>query len=159
MADKGTVGIDAGKMLVVGNNIGYPSVGVIRVLSGEIHQVGVSKDTTDGSPAQPSMKAVLPHRRSFLWPVSSGSHTISVAVKFTSDSGTGYRPKMVIKANAELGISADVTTEAAAGANAWKTIGPITVTPNAQGALEVILEYDPVLGEANIVHWDNVAVT
>lgn len=158
MADKGTVGMDAGMMAVVGT-LGQPTISKIRILSGEVHQFGITKDTSEGSPSQPSMKAILPHRRRFLWPVASGTRTISVDVKFSVDNGTGFRPMLVIKANAEVGIAADVVTEAAAGAGSYKTIGPVTVNPNAQGTLEVELRFDPVLGSTSIIHWDNVAVT
>lgn len=158
MADKGTVGIDAAQMTVVGS-LGQPTAGKLRIMEGLVYQIGLSKDTTDGSPTQPSMKQTLPHRRSFFWPVASGARTISVNVKFTADSGTGFRPKLVIKANAELSINADVITEAVTGTGVWKTIGPVTVSPSAQGVLEIELRYDPVLGEANTVHWDNVVVT
>lgn len=154
----GSIGVDASQQSL-GQVQSVPALSNVR-LQGQLYLAGLTKDSNDGNPSAPCMKITGPHRRTFLWPVTSGTRTISVDVKYSPDNGAGHRPKMIIKANAEVGITTDTTTEAPSDAgNTWVTIGPITINPNATGVIEVELYLAPELQTQQVTRWDNVVVT
>lgn len=97
---------------------------------------GISKDTSDGNPTQPSMKITHRGEFRFEWVVSSGSRTISVDCRQILNM-TPY-PRMRVLANAALGVTEQ--SASAASGTGWKTIGPISVSPSADGVLVVVLE-------------------
>lgn len=158
MANLGSIGVDSSQARL-GQPQGPPGPANTRIM-GELYLFGLSKDAVDGNPSPPCQKVLGPHRRAFLWPVAAGARTISVDVKYSPDNGAGQRPRLVIRANSEVGLAADISTEAPSDAGGtWVTIGPVSVTPSGIGVLEVELQLDPALQTTQVTRWDNVVVT
>lgn len=157
MANLGSIGTKI--LLGKGGTQGFPGINCVRVGPGERLAMGLTESLTEGNPAAPSMRLDRPHRRRFLWPVASGARTISVDVKYTVDPGVGSRPKLVIRANTDIGVNSDIVTEASSAVNSWQTIGPVSVSPSSQGVLEIELRWDSALENAQVAYWDNVVVT
>ncbi len=98
-------------------------------------QVGVNKQTTDGSPSSPSLQLDYPGNMwRFRWTVKGGNRSISILAKQNSTGSN--RPQMIIKANSNVGISSDLTVAAPDGAG-WVIVGPITFTVPS-GSTDVI---------------------
>lgn len=123
--------------------------------SGALLQLS-GRDDADGHPLPPSLKMVRAGAYKFKWPVAAGARTISIDIKCTVNVA-GFRPYMVLKANPGIGVNEDIRATAASGSG-WNTIGPLTVTPNLAGVLEVEI-WAPFLGQPFQVNWDNVQVT
>ncbi len=101
-------------------------------------QIGVNKETTEGTPSAPSLRLDYPGNMwRFRWVVKVGNRSMSVSAKQNS-TGSAYRPSMVIKANTAVGLMYDVSSSAADGAG-WVTIGPVTFTAGASDVLWVEL--------------------
>jgi hypothetical protein len=99
------------------------------------YEVLGGKDTSEGNP-QPSLRMDAVGFWRFRWSVTSGARTIQIDCKQVLN-GAPY-PTLVVKANASIGVNADVVGTAGTGAG-WKTIGPITANPTSAGALWVEL--------------------
>jgi hypothetical protein len=99
-------------------------------------QVGVTKDSVEGDPATPCIILKQPGAWRFRWGVEAGARSIAVYCKQVDN--TSPYPSLVIKANTDAGINADVETFAAAGAG-WKTIGPVAINPSGYGVLWIEL--------------------
>jgi len=157
MPNLGTIGRTA-NLNQIGAIQSFP--GPVRVvnLGGERYITRLTEDSTEGNPTAPSMKICGPHRHQFRWGVAAGTRTISVDVKYSPDSGSGKRPQLVVKANTDIGVNADQTSEAPSGSG-WVTIGPITVNPTSDGALSCELRYDHHHLDVQVVNWDNIEVT
>lgn len=114
-----------------------------------------SKSTTEGDPAQPSLKIDAYGMLRFRWTVESGARTISINVKQAINLSP--RPTLVVKKNTEIGVNADVTGTAASSTG-WVTIGPVTINPTSDGAVwvEIHSNYD---GEDAPSYWDHVVTT
>lgn len=89
-------------------------------------------------------------------PFPSGTNTIQVDVK--QSVNVSPRPTLIVKANPDFGVNADVTGTAGSGAG-FVTIGPLTVAPTSDAALTVILanNYDSQDGGAPC-YWTNLIV-
>lgn len=81
--------------------------------------VGVSKSTTEGSPAAPCLRIAHIQFWRFRWAVEVGARTVTVQVKQAINAAP--YPKIVIKANPDVGLAADVTQSAGPGSD-WKSI-------------------------------------
>jgi hypothetical protein len=99
-------------------------------------QLGVIQNTVDGYPSAPSIQLTIHGFWRFRWTVTPGARTISVQVKQAANS-TPY-PTIIVRKNASIGISADVTGTSPGGTG-WVTIGPVTVTPSSEGVVWVEL--------------------
>lgn len=88
-------------------------------------QVGINKDTTIGNPAAPSLRMDYPGMWRFRWVVKQGRRSVSVYAM--QNSSGSYRPSMVIKANPNVGLTADLM-ERATYVPGWTTIGPLYFT-------------------------------
>lgn len=99
--------------------------------------VGVRREDVEGNPAPPCLAIDIPGHHRFRWGVLAGTRTISIDTKQVSNV-TGKRPRIIVKANPEIGVNADVVGDAGAGTG-WTTIGPLTVTPTSDGVLWVEL--------------------
>lgn len=99
-------------------------------------QIGLKENFVDGFPAAPSLQLTSKGFWRFRWTVTPGTRTISVMVRQPVNS-TPY-PTMIVRKNAALGVSSDVTGTSPGG-TAWVTIGPVTVTPTTLGVLWVEL--------------------
>ena len=101
-------------------------------------QVGVNKQTSDGSPTSPCLQLDYPGNMwRFRWVVRPGSRQISVLAKQNS-TGSSYRPSLVVKANSTLGINSDLSAAAPASGD-WVKIGPISFTTTGSDVVWVEL--------------------
>jgi hypothetical protein len=99
-------------------------------------QVGVKQISTEGFPSPPSLWMSEPGSWRFRWQVMTGSQTISCYVK--QEINTAPFPTMVVRANPDIGIVADITGTSPGGAG-WVKIGPITATASSVGVVWVEL--------------------
>lgn len=138
----------------------YPGLHCVKVMTHGLDQqtylYGLSQDNTTGYPSSPSMKIAGPGRKQFYWPVQAGARTLSVSVNYTPDNGSGFRPKLYIYANKDVGVNSDIVTEASSGANTWTTIGPVSITAIASGVLLCELRFDFLPQYVQVAHWDYV---
>lgn len=116
---------------------------------------GLSKETTEGSPSQPSLKLNRHGMFRFRWTVNAGSRGISVSVKQAAN--VSPRPTLVVRANPEIGVNSDVTETAGSGTG-WVTIGPASISPSSRGAVWVELHnnYD---SQGGACYFDNIVAT
>jgi hypothetical protein len=70
---------------------------------------------------------------------------------------SGYEPRMRVAANDDVNV-AGTQVVASGSADEWVTIGPLSITPDADGAVKVILDapYSGVGGQTN---WDQFSWT
>jgi len=124
----------------------------------------IIQNVTDGTPAQPCLQLNFPGFWRFRWAVSAGStHSISVFMK--QPCNTAPYPSIVIKANAAIGVSTDLTLSSTGGTG-WVSVGPLT-TPSitAAGVLWVELHNNSTVWglsgstPAGVVYFDHLAVT
>lgn len=99
-------------------------------------QVGVGKNSVEGSNTPPCLQLDYPGMWRFRWVIKGGTKTVSVLTK--QNSTGSLRPSMVVKANPLIGVPYDISASAA-NANSWTTIGPISVTPTGTGSVWVEL--------------------
>lgn len=121
-------------------------------------QVGVTKETVEGSPATPCLKLVYPGFWRFRWAVEAGDRTVTVQVKQAAN--TAPYPLIRIKANPDVGLALDVTTSAGAGSD-WKSVSA-AFTATAAGAVWVELHYaNPTWHEdgSYSCYWDHIVTT
>lgn len=105
--------------------------------SADLWRTGIRRENTEGNPTPPCLAIDQPNVRRFRWGVLAGTRTISIDTKQVSNV-TGKRPRIIVKANPEIGVNADVVGDAGAGTG-WTTVGPLTVTPTSDGVLWVEL--------------------
>jgi hypothetical protein len=99
-------------------------------------QIGVGKNSTEGSTTPPCLQLDYPGMWRFRWVIKGGTRTVSVLTK--QNSTGSLRPSMVVKANQSIGVPYDISASAA-NANSWTAIGPISVTPTGIGSVWVEL--------------------
>jgi hypothetical protein len=104
-------------------------------------QIGVGKNSTEGSNTPPCLQLDYPGMWRFRWVIKGGTKTVSVLTK--QNSTGSLRPSMVVKANPLIGVPYDISASAA-NANSWTTIGPISVTPTGTGSVWVELHNNMV---------------
>ena len=112
------------------------------------------KDTSEGDPAQPSLRLDAKGMWRFRWAVASGSRSVSINVKQAVNGSP--RPTLVVKANPSIGVNSDVTGTAGSGTG-WVTIGPVSITPSSDGAVWVELHnnYDSQVLQTPCF-WDHI---
>lgn len=110
------------------------------------------RDDAVGNPA-PSLRMDTKGKRGFRWPVTAQERTISVEVKQAAN--VSPRPRLVIKANAAIGIASDLESVAPSGTG-WVTC-EITFTPTGPGVIEIVMEnrYNAQWRSAPC-YWDNL---
>ena len=99
-------------------------------------QVGVTQSLGEGFPAPPSLQLNVPGFWRFRWSVKAGPRAIYVSAKQNS-TGSVYRPSVILKQNNAVGLTADVSASAAAGAD-WQQI-PMAFTATGNGVVWVEL--------------------
>lgn len=119
-------------------------------------QVGVRKELVEGNPSAPCLALDYPGFWRFRWQLISGTQTLSCYAKQVSNVA-GKRPTMVIKANASIGVAADVPGTAGAGTG-WVKIGPLTVVATAPGAVWVELWNNDTDTFYSTAYFDNISV-
>lgn len=130
----------------------------------------VSSDTTLYATASPSQRLTPSATSSFqqlcsgefVVAVASGqSPTISVKVRESaSGDGATYNgsfPRLILKANAAIGINADVVldTATAASEGAWETLTGTTDPVTGDGVLTFIVDCDGTAGWINVDDWES----
>jgi hypothetical protein len=157
MPDLGNRGTCVGLKTIggVGALQSFPGLQCIR-MGHETLLVRLTKSTTEGDAAVPSMWVRGPYRKSFLWPVDAGTRTISVRCKYSPDVAS-RRPSLVVKANSEIGVTEQ--TSSAPSGTGWVTIGPITITPSSDGVVEVELRFDHMHEYEMDCYIDDIEVT
>ena len=118
------------------------------------------KNTTEGSPSQPSLELTAPESFRFRWVVSSGNRTISINAKQkTFGTPTDQRPSLVVRANRTVGLDFDLSASAANGDN-WTTIGPLSFTATSTGVLWVEMRNNLHLSyPSSSVYFDHIVAT
>ena len=120
-------------------------------------QTGVRKETVDGNPTSPCLALDYPGFWRFRWGLSPGVHGISVNAKQVSNV-IGKRPSIVVKANSDIGINADVT--GSAGSNTgWTTIGPLVVTASGFAPVWVELHNNDTDTFFSPAYFDHIVTT
>ncbi len=95
----------------------------------------------------------------FVFPVSIGTRNVTVKVRETSDFiSAGRRPKLRILADAAMGVPTTLEAQAPVGSG-WFTLGPLTFTAPATGAIVVELESFNDNNEQSNCRWDSVQIT
>jgi hypothetical protein len=120
---------------------------------GREHYVNGARENTDGDPIQPSLRQDKKGRHRLRWSVKAGARFIAVKVK--QPTNLSPRPSVIIKANPEIGLPVDLSGTAPSGTD-WVTIGPISVTPSARGAVWVELWNNVDGGGGAPCYWDNI---
>ena len=129
-------------------------------------QIGVGKNSVEGSNTPPSLQLDYPGMWRFRWVIKGGTKTVSVLTKQNS-TGSAYRPSMVVKANPLIGVPYDISASAA-NASSWTTIGPISVTPTGTGSVWVelhnnMIDYPSILtDDYEVLHpalFDHIVTT
>jgi len=113
------------------------ALGQIKI-DGAAYTLGATRNNSEGNPSPPCLSIYYPgtcHR--FRWGVTAGSRSLTVDTKQVSNV-TGKRPRIIVRANPAIGVNADVVGDAGSGTS-WVTVGPINVTPSANGVLWVEL--------------------
>ncbi len=113
-----------------------------------------ARDDTDGHPDPPCERQVRRGvLKTILWPVDPGVKTFSIWVRH---SGHSPYPRVIVKANPEVGVLSD--QEAVAGASTdWQQLS-VTVTVTAAGALQVWREVRAQEQNA-YAKWDDISVS
>lgn len=159
MADLGTIGYARGFGAYGGRNPLASRPQYVRGVRGgsawsDFMPWFAGKSTSEGNP-QPSLYMQTDGVFRFKWAVAAGENTIQISVKQPSN-GTP-RPRMVVKANPDIGLDADLTGDAASGTG-WTTIGPLTVDSDIGGAVWVELHARQI-GQFVPCYWDNIVTT
>lgn len=141
MADYGAVG-RIGHMSSHQGTLGQPVPSLARkvVLPGETLVVGMGKATGQGSPAP----LVIPCLGSFRFLVALTTSPQEIAIWAKQASNANPRPKMVVKANPEVGVGADQVVVAGAGVG-WVEMTASVVFSGAGGAVWVELHNQQIL--------------
>jgi hypothetical protein len=122
---------------------------------GQILQTGIQKDVVLGNPLVPSLRILRSGYWPFLWRLSEGTHTLSLDLKMAVATASRL-PYVIVKANTELGT--EESTTYATATTEWQTLGPISISPSAKGAVEVIIVV-PFAGPGSQVNVDNFKAT
>jgi len=119
-------------------------------------QIGANRDNVEGSPGSPSLRLDIPGFWRFRWAVSVGTHTIQVDTKQVINASP--RPTLVIIANPDVGLMANVTATAPSGTG-WVTIGPASFNATAVGAVWVELHNNYVALFNTPAYFDHIVGT
>lgn len=99
-------------------------------------QFGVTRDDVNGLPLVPSLKLLYIGSWRFRWTVAVGDRAISVWV--LQSINLNPRPAIIVKANPDVGLAADITSTAGSGSG-WVHIPDATFTATAAGVVWVEL--------------------
>ena len=152
MAALGTIGVKA-LLTKASPKIGQAGWDILRcIVCGPNYEVVGMKDPIEGI-----LRMDARGMWRFRWLVLNGNRSVQVDVKQVVNLSP--RPTMVIKANAAIGVNADITTTAGSSTG-YITIGPTTINPSSIGAVWVELHnnYD---GQylSTPCFWKNVVMT
>lgn len=133
---------------------GLSRLSTIRLLDCDVPMAfGASRADDEGASGAPCLKMTRGSRIRLRIPVAIGARTISVKVK--QDSPSTPLPKLLVKANPEIGVNADLEATAGAGSG-WKTVGPIAFTATQNGG--VLIELVSSFIGVGACYWDDIVV-
>lgn len=140
MADLGTVGTKSAewRSYDVGQagRLVYSGIVLFGGSRGGERLVGGGRDEVEFHTAGPSQRMDGPGQRVIPWPVAAGvGVTLGVYVKQAVN--VSPRPRIVLRANADLGVAA--AESVAASSTGWVQVS-VTFTPTAAGVVEIVLE-------------------
>lgn len=98
--------------------------------------VGVSKSVSQGMPLTPSLELLEAGFWRFRWAVNSGTRAISIWAR--QPANVDLRPALIVKANPDVGLLADVVSVAPSGSG-WVHLPDATFVATAAGAVWVEL--------------------
>jgi hypothetical protein len=104
----------------------------------EIHDTA-AKETTTTDAGSVGLVITGPGSHEFLIPVDATSTTISVKMQYDASHGTTNKPRAILVANGEIGITTQTLTMTSA-AGSWETLTFTPQTPTAKGVVTVRLE-------------------
>lgn len=117
-------------------SLGGPTSYLSDSPNGRHLQVGVTQSLDEGFPTAPCLSLQIPGFWRFRWSIKTGQRAIYV---WANQNSTGsYRPSVVIRSNALVGMTADLSASAADGPG-WQQIGPINFTATGNGVVWVEL--------------------
>jgi hypothetical protein len=90
-------------------------------------------------------------------PVDATSSTISIRTRFDAEHATTNRPRAVLLANAEIGVTTQTVT-AVGAVDTWETLTFTAQTPSAKGIVQIRLEARSATG-AGRAFFDTLSVT
>lgn len=129
-----------------------------RVLAApfQLDAAGSGRDDTEGRTSPPSFRMSNGGSLRFRLAVTAaGLRSISVWAK--QPDATLPRPVLWVLRNDAVGLLADLTTTASAGAG-WVQLGPVTFTATATGGVVVELNSYSI-GHVAECYWDDLAIT
>lgn len=119
---------------------------------------GVTQSMSDGNPSAPCLKLEFPSFWRFRWVVKAGSRTVSVNAKQTGTILTSsLRPTVVVKANPNIGLNADISGSAVAS-QGWVTIGPVSFIATTSGVTWVELHNNNTNEGDTPTYFDHIVV-
>ncbi len=98
--------------------------------------------------------------RGFMVGVVNGA-TVQVSVYVRKDgSYTGSAPRLIQKANAAIGLNADVVLQSlSVGANTWEVLTGTTAAANDDGVIEFVVDCDGAAGNVFVNQWTSGSAT
>lgn len=115
--------------------------------------IEASRADDEGASGAPCLKMTRGSRLRLRVPVAQGARAISVKVK--QDTPASPRPKLIVKANPEIGLAVDIEGTAPVGAG-WQTCGPVSFTANQNGGVWIELAASFI--GVGACYWDDITV-
>lgn len=128
----------------------------VMIQSRIVHVTNALRDDAIGNPVGPSQRqdgsGILgPDGMAILWPIhEAGTRTFNIDVKYIPDIAP--RPRIIAKANPEVGLLTELIDEAASSAS-WQTL-TVSFSAIAVGVVEVWREVPSGYQDAR-TWWDN----
>jgi hypothetical protein len=97
------------------------------------------KETTTTDAGSVGLVLNGPGNHEFLIPVDAAATVITVKMRYDSNHGTTNKPRAVLLANTEIGVTTETKTMTSA-ADTWETLTFASQTPTAKGVVIVRLE-------------------
>ena len=157
MSDQGAIGTlrDGVACLLLATPGQFPVIRrTLRLLGVETLHLDAGRENVDGDPSAPCMRVIRGGTVRFRFPVSAGNRRLSVRARELSTQVA--RPELVIKANPEIGLNADMRASAPAGTD-WVVVGPLEFAAVAVGGIVVELRSYGMASEGDC-RWDTFAL-
>lgn len=149
---------------LVGSIFSQYQSGQVRVAEGVgginfgLGPIGMMKRTDVGFPSAPCQLQHGPGRIIMPIPVLAGARTVSIYARWYPDSGSGQRPRLLVKRDLDIGIQNDIFAEAGAGGGLTFVQITLNVTVAVEGVLECYREQQDQRADAWTM-WDHLHVT
>lgn len=133
-----------------------PGPGLMNIGGLQYLTFGAGKDSVVGNPTAPSLALKYASTYRFRWVLHTGVNILYV--NCLQAINLMPRPTVTAKANPDIGINADVSATAPSGTG-WVTIGPVSVTASAAGAVYVWLTSNTTSENAAPCYFDHLVAT